>query len=81
MMIDIGFSLIKRRYQGVANWSMEGRPLLSRTACFLRHRMHEARIQEDDIMEAARIGQGFERVNQIKYAVLERNGKISIIPS
>jgi len=43
--------------------------------------MHEARVQEDDILQAARIEQGLERVDQIKYAILERNGKISIIPA
>jgi uncharacterized membrane protein YcaP (DUF421 family) len=81
MVIDIGFSLIKRRYKGVSKLIDGGPTIVVENGVFLRHRMHEARIQEDDIMEAARIGQGFERVDQIKYAILERNGKISIIPS
>ncbi len=81
MVIDIGFSLIKRRYKGVAKLIDGGPTIVVENGVFLRHRMHEARIQEDDIMEAARLGQGFERVDQIKYAILERNGKISIIPS
>lgn len=46
---------------------------------FLRHRMHEARVQEDDVMQAARLGPGVESVDQIKFAIIERNGKISII--
>lgn len=47
----------------------------------LRHRMDRARVDEDDILEAARQGQGLERMEQIKYAVLERSGEISIIPA
>ncbi|WP_262892497.1 hypothetical protein [Parapedobacter pyrenivorans] len=32
------------------------------------------------ILEAARLSHGLERLEQIKYAVLERDGQISIIP-
>ncbi len=81
MVIDIGFSLVKRRYMGVAKLIDGGPTILVENGAYLRDRMHEARIQEDDIMEAARIGQGVERVEQIKFAILERNGKISIIPA
>lgn len=81
MVIDIGFSLIKRRFKRVAKLIDGGPTIVVEHGVFLRQRMHEARIEEDDIMEAARIGQGFERVDQIKYAILERNGKISIIPA
>lgn len=41
--------------------------------------MYEARVEEDDIMQAARLAQGLESVDQIKFAIIERNGKISII--
>jgi len=80
-VIDIGFSLVKRRFKRVAKLIDGGPTIVVENGVFLLHRMHEARIQEDDIMEAARIGQGVERVDQIKYAILERNGKISIIPA
>jgi uncharacterized membrane protein YcaP (DUF421 family) len=42
--------------------------------------MKESRVDEGDILEAARKLQGIERLDQIKYAVLERSGGISIIP-
>ena len=45
----------------------------------LRERMHKARIDEEDILEAARRLQGIERLDQIKYAVLEVSGGISVI--
>ena len=41
--------------------------------------MDEERVDRADIMEAAR-EYGLERMAQVKYAVLETNGKISIIP-
>jgi len=46
----------------------------------LTDRMEKSRIDEDDILDAARETQGIERMEQIRHAILERNGKISIIP-
>lgn len=37
-------------------------------------------ISEGEVLQQARLNQGIERLEQIKYAVLERNGGISIIP-
>ncbi len=50
----------------------EGRPL--------RELMERARVEDEDVLEAARRLQGLERMDQIKYAVLEKSGGISIIP-
>jgi uncharacterized membrane protein YcaP (DUF421 family) len=47
----------------------------------LDDRMRRARIDLEDVLQAARERQGLERVDQIKYAVLERTGEISIIPN
>ena len=43
-------------------------------------RMPKSRVSEDDILEQARGRLGVERMDQIKYAVLERSGGISIVP-
>ena len=37
------------------------------------------RLTDDDVMTFAR-DQGLERLDQIEYAVLERNGEVSIVP-
>ena len=37
-------------------------------------------VQEDDILEKARELQGIERLDQIKHAVLERTGSITVVP-
>jgi len=47
----------------------------------LHDRLKASHMRVDEILEAARTDQGLERLNQIKYAVLERSGGISVIPS
>jgi uncharacterized membrane protein YcaP (DUF421 family) len=42
--------------------------------------MRAYRVSEDEILEQARRTQAVERRDQIRYAVLERTGSISIIP-
>jgi uncharacterized membrane protein YcaP (DUF421 family) len=60
---------------------IEGLPLiLVEDGRPIKERVDKSRVDEDDILTAARESQGIERMEQIKYAVLERNGKISIIP-
>ncbi len=46
----------------------------------LRDRMVKARVTDDDVLERARELQGVERFDQIKYAVLERSGGITVVP-
>jgi len=41
--------------------------------------MKKMRIQDDDVMAMAR-DNSLERLDQVEYAILERNGEISIIP-
>lgn len=78
--IDIGLSLVKRflpKFEMVS----DGLPvLLIEDGRLLRDHMKNARVDESDILDEARKWRGLERLEQIKYAVLERNGGISIIP-
>lgn len=46
---------------------------------FLHQRMRRVRLTEDDILESARDSQGIEHIEQVKFAIVERNGKISFI--
>jgi uncharacterized membrane protein YcaP (DUF421 family) len=39
-----------------------------------------ARISEEDVLEAARRAHGLERIDEIKFAIFEASGRISIIP-
>lgn len=78
--IDVALSLWKQRFQKLDRW-LDGLPLvLVENGLPFAERLHMARIDESDILTAARQLQGLERMEQIKYAVLERSGGISIIP-
>ena len=76
--LDIGMSLLKRRFRWLDR-ILDGAPLIIvRNGVPLEERMARERIDMDEVLEAARQA-GLERLAQIKYAVLERNGSISII--
>ncbi len=78
--IDIGLSRIKRRWPVVDLW-LEGAPLvLVEKGIALQGRLKAARLNVEDILESAREKHGLERLDQIDFAILEKNGKISIIP-
>lgn len=80
VVLDIGLSLWKQRSRRLAT-ALESQPLvLLADGKLLEERMNEVRVDAEDILAAARLSQGLERLDQIKYAVLERNGGISIIP-
>ena len=78
--IDVGLSLAKQRWPRFAK-AAEGMPMvLVDDGVLLHDRMDRARVDEHDILEAARRTQGLANLSQIRYAVLERTGTISIIP-
>jgi uncharacterized membrane protein YcaP (DUF421 family) len=78
--VDIGLSLLKQR-SAKLDRLLEGTPLvIVEEGTPLKDRMDKARVDEEDILHAARELQGLERMEQIKYAVLERNGDITVVP-
>ncbi|MDT8905705.1 Protein of unknown function [Pseudomonas sp. NFACC32-1] len=78
--IDVGLSLLKQRSSWVSRLIDGGPTVIVEDGRLLRGRMRHARLIEEDIMEAARSSQGIETLAQIKFAIIERNGKISVIP-
>ena len=80
LAIDVGMSLWKQHSEA-ANRIIEGVPtILVDHGRPLKALMDKARVREEEVLEAARRLQGLERMDQIKYAVLEVSGGISIIP-
>lgn len=80
LMLDLGLSILKRRFNGFERLT-EGVPLiLVERGNVIEEHMTKARVTHSDILQTARETQGIERMNQIKYAVLEITGAISIIP-
>jgi uncharacterized membrane protein YcaP (DUF421 family) len=77
--IDVGFSLLKQRSSWMSRL-IDGEPtIIVENGKLLHQRLRHARLVEADIMEAARSSQGIEKLEEIKFAIIERNGKISII--
>ena len=80
IVLDVGLSIGKRRYTLLAKL-IEGVPMvIVENGNPLRDRMRRARVSLDDVMLSARENHGIERIDQIKFAVLEISGGISIIP-
>ena len=77
---DIGMSWWKSRSPAVEKLVDSVPLILVEHGVPLKDRMKKARVDEDDVLTAARELRGLERMDQIKYAVLERSGGISIIP-
>jgi uncharacterized membrane protein YcaP (DUF421 family) len=46
----------------------------------MRDRMRKLRVDEGDVLEAARSLHGLESMDQVKHAVVEPGGDISIVP-
>lgn len=79
--ISIMLSYLKQRFPTLDKW-LEGTPVIVVDHGKPNERaMEKLRLDEGDIMSAARSSQGLERMSQIKYAIAERNGQITIIPA
>ncbi|HEU4616678.1 MAG TPA: YetF domain-containing protein [Gammaproteobacteria bacterium] len=77
---DIFLSFAKQHWSFLAVL-IEGLPLvIVEHGKPLEERMKKARVDEEDVLSAARQLQGLKRMDEIEYAVLERTGTISIVP-
>lgn len=78
--LNVLFSVVKQRsvfFQRVT----EGTPVvLMENGQPQRESLKKERVDNDDILHAARLCHGLERMEDVKHAVLERDGAISIVP-
>jgi uncharacterized membrane protein YcaP (DUF421 family) len=81
VLLDIALSEFKQRSTRVDQIIDDIPVVIVDNGKLLLDRMNRARIDEQDILVAARELHGLERLDQIKYAVLERSGGISIVPN
>jgi uncharacterized membrane protein YcaP (DUF421 family) len=78
--LEIITSYFRSRSKG-AERILDSAPLIIlQDGVILRERMQAEHIDDDDILCAARERHGLERMDQLKYAVLETDGHISIVP-
>ena len=79
--MDITLTYIKRKSTRIAKLIDGESMIIVEYGKVLDRRIQKSRIDQDDILQAARTTQGLERLDQIKFAILEKDGKISIIPN
>ena len=80
MVIDLGLSLVKARWPWL-DPILDSMPIvIVENGRLIEDRATRERVDLEDVLAAARERHGLERLDQIKYAVLERSGGISIIP-
>lgn len=81
MAIDVTFSLLTKRIPRLEKW-VDGVPMIIvENGRPLEERMRQARVDENDVLSSARKLRGLERLDQIKYAVLEADGHITVVPN
>jgi uncharacterized membrane protein YcaP (DUF421 family) len=80
VVADVALSLLERDVPRLAH-VLKGVPtVVVENGRVLSTRLRRARISEEDVLEAARRAHGLERMDEIKFAIFEASGRISIIP-
>lgn len=80
VVVDILFGYLKKKIPGAENL-IDGAPvILVAHGAANQTKLQKVSVSCDDIMLAARQNHGIMEMKEIKYAILERNGQISIIP-
>lgn len=78
-LITIGLAHLKLRSATVERLLEDVPTVLVRDGVALKDRMRACRVDLLDVLEAARVQNGVLDLEQIRYAILERTGEISII--
>lgn len=78
--MNILLSVVTKRWKRVERLIEDVPLVILRHGEPIRERLRKERIDENDILEAARASEGLERLDQIKFAILERTGHITIVP-
>jgi uncharacterized membrane protein YcaP (DUF421 family) len=80
VIMDIAVSFLERDVPSIGR-ILKGVPtVVVENGHVLSARLRRARLTEEEILEAARRNHGLERMDEIKFAIFEASGQISIIP-
>ena len=80
VVIDMLFGVLKKYIHG-AKSVLDGSPVILVSHGELQNdKLKKVDVSCDDILVSARQNHGITELKEIKYAILERNGHISIIP-
>ena len=81
IFLNIVFSLIGHSWKGFEKLVEDVPLVILKDGKPIREYLDKERVDEGEILEAARANEGLERLDQIKYAILERTGQITIVPN
>ncbi|HEY5279364.1 MAG TPA: YetF domain-containing protein [Pseudolabrys sp.] len=79
--LDIGLSIVELKWPAMRRILNAMPMILVENGSLMAARMRRARITEDNILVSARRLNGLERIDQIKFAILEASGEITIVPA
>jgi uncharacterized membrane protein YcaP (DUF421 family) len=79
--LDIGLSIVELKWPAMRRILNAMPMILVENGSLMADRMRRARITEDNILASARRLNGLERIDQIKFAILEASGEITIVPA
>ena len=80
LALDVAMSLVTMRWRGADRLLNDVPLVVVEHGRAIREHMVKSRLTEDDVLAKARELQGLERLDQIKCAVLERSGGITVVP-
>lgn len=80
LTLSRAFDTLAYRFKRLDRFLNDSPLIIVQDGRLLEDRARKVRIDGSDVLERARELQGLERLEQIKYAVLERDGQISIVP-
>jgi uncharacterized membrane protein YcaP (DUF421 family) len=78
--VDIMMSLLKRRMPALDRWVDSSPAVLIKGGRVQHEVLKRERVDETDVINAAREKQGLSDLDQIEYAVLEKSGDITVVP-
>jgi uncharacterized membrane protein YcaP (DUF421 family) len=81
VVLDIALSIVELKSPLLRRVLNAMPMILVENGRLMSDRMRRARVTEDNVLEAARRLQGLERIDQIKFAILEATGEITIVPA
>jgi len=77
---EVFMAFIKSRYPAFEQAIQGGPLIIVENGQLLKDRMKKTMVDEEDILASARESQALKRLDEIKYAILETSGQITIIP-
>lgn len=78
--LEVLMALVKHRFPTVDRW-LDGRPVvIIRDGRLLGEQLRGEGVSEEDVLTAAREKHGIDTLGQIRHAVVEESGGISIMP-